>query len=286
MSTPLFGPRGAFQRSLPSAGGYRFQAPGPVAYSIDLVTISTETNAAPLPYPIHRHARAKPRSDLDGRYSTTFHFTVHRFPVPQLLRETPETRMSSDTSPAVKEGFQAHALVAAAAFPGAGHMVLGEAKRGFGVAIGVLGLFFGGIFLGGIDVIDSKEDRVWFLGQAFVGPVAFGVDYLHQNHFKVRDPATGKLRSARPDEGRGDNGAPMPIEAAQTPNTPTVATQPPNRKSIGKVNELGTLFAAIAGMMNLIAIIDAAYPTTRHGGSKSAGTEPNSAAGENGKGRA
>lgn len=177
--------------------------------------------------------------------------------------------MSSDTSPAVHEGFQAHAMIAGAAFPGAGHMVLGDVKRGMCVAMGVFGLFFGGIFLGGIDVIDSKEDRVWFLGQAFVGPIAFGVDYVHQNHFKVRDPTTGKLRSARPDEGRGKDGTPQRLEQSPVANAPDVPTEPPNRKSIGKVNELGTLFAAIAGMMNLIAIIDAAYPTTRLGGSKS-----------------
>lgn len=176
--------------------------------------------------------------------------------------------MSSDTSPPVKEGFQPHALIAAAAFPGAGHIVLGDPKRGLCIALGVLGLFFGGIFLGGIDVIDSKEDRVWFLGQACVGPIAFGVDYVHQNHFKVRDPGTNKLRSARPDEGRGPGGTPQRLEVAPVANAPSVPTEPPNRKSIGKVNELGTLFAAIAGMLNLIAIIDAAYPTVRHRGSK------------------
>ena len=38
---------------------------------------------------------------------------------------------------------------------------------------------------------------------------------------------------------------------------------PPNKKSLAKVNELGTLFATIAGMMNLIAVIDAAFPTIR-----------------------
>lgn len=176
--------------------------------------------------------------------------------------------MSSDTSHAAREGFQPHALLAAAAFPGAGHMILGEVKRGVYAAIGVLGLFLGGIFLGGIDVIDSKEDRVWFLGQACVGPLAFGVDYLHQNHFKVRDPVSGRLRSARPDEGRGPDGTPQRLEIAPAPNTPAVPTQPPNRKSIGKVNELGTLFAAIAGMMNLIVIIDASYPSKRHAPSK------------------
>src|SRR5690606_39442388 len=73
----------------------------------------------------------------------------------------------------------------AAAVPGAGHIYLGEARRGVLAAIGVLGLFFGGMLLGGVDVIDSREDRLWFYGQALVGPIAFGVDWYHQNRLKA-----------------------------------------------------------------------------------------------------
>ena len=43
----------------------------------------------------------------------------------------------------------------------------------------------------------------------------------------------------------------------------TAGAAPPNKKSIAKVNELGTLFATIAGMMNVIAMIDAAFPSSR-----------------------
>jgi hypothetical protein len=116
--------------------------------------------------------------------------------------------------------------------------------------VGTCGLFVGGILVGGIDVIDRQEDGVWFIGQALVGPVAFGVDYYHQNHLKVRE--SGRLRSAYPNEGRD------PISAAPIPGG-----TPPNRKSVGKANELGTLFCAVAGMMNLIAVLDAGFPTRR-----------------------
>jgi len=134
-------------------------------------------------------------------------------------------------------------------------MVRGERTRGLLVSLGVLWLFFGGMLVGGIDVIDSREDRIWFVGQALVGPIAFGVDYAHQNYFKVRDPKSGEFRSAYPGEGRD-------------PKTGIAVAggSPPNRKSIAKINELGTLFATIAGMLNLIAMIDAAFPTARAGG--------------------
>jgi hypothetical protein len=152
----------------------------------------------------------------------------------------------------------------------------------------VLGLFFGGILIGGIDVIDSQEDRVWFLGEALVGPLAFGIDQLHQNCFKAYDPSrlgvstTEELsrlerRSAYPNETRSEQT--LNLVDSSVPKTngqqPTVKRTvpvfkpagpgegPPNKKSLGKVNELGTLFSTIAGMMNLIALIDAAFPSPR-----------------------
>ena len=173
--------------------------------------------------------------------------------------------------------FSPKGLLLGLIFPGAGHMATGQVARGLLVAIGVLGLFFGGIFIGGIDVIDSEEDRIWFIGEALVGPIAFGVDYAHQNRFKAYDPSALGVssqaeldrmvrRSAYPSETR--------VTTAITLSGGQVVTIPyfqpagpgqarPNKKSIGKINELGTLFATIAGMMNLIAVIDAAFPSPR-----------------------
>jgi hypothetical protein len=144
-------------------------------------------------------------------------------------------------------------MVLAFAFPGLGHWYLGEKKRAQLIAAGILGLFVGGVLIGGVDAVDRKEDTIWFVGQALVGPVAFGVDYVHQSHLKVkaRDPATGQdtVRSARPDEIRGADGWPQTAAAGQ---------KPPISRSLGRMNELGTLFSTIAGMLNLLVIIDAA----------------------------
>jgi len=190
-------------------------------------------------------------------------------------------------------GFNLLAGLAAAAFPGAGHLVLGERRRAALVATGVLGLFFGGILIGGIDVVDSREDRVWFFGEAMVGPIAFGVDRLHQTRFKGvpssyfdGDPGSRRTteeslrigresaRSANPGEvrlvemvtvetrtgtTRAEEVAIMDLPAMGAPGSP------PNIKSLSKVNELGTLFATIAGMLNVIVIVDAALPGRRKG---------------------
>jgi TM2 domain-containing membrane protein YozV len=137
--------------------------------------------------------------------------------------------------------------------PGLGHLYRGHRRRAAYIALGILGLFASGLLIGGIDSVDSREDRIWFLGQALVGPIAFGVDHLHQTRFKVIDPITNHPRSADPGEARDPRTA--------RPYTSPRGEGPPNIKSLGKVNELGTLFSTIAGMLNLIVILDAAFPT-------------------------
>lgn len=188
--------------------------------------------------------------------------------------------------------FNPLAGLASLILPGAGHLVLGQRSRALFIAVGVLGLFFGGVFIGGIDVIDSREDRLWFIGQALVGPVAFGVDYLHQNHFKgVYIPPeilnhkkvsarqlellTRSPRSAGPGQARelttleiidgaaGRTTVTLPILRDLSEAEIASGLGPPNRKSLSKVNELGTLFATIAGMLNIIVVLDAFFPPVR-----------------------
>lgn len=136
--------------------------------------------------------------------------------------------------------------------PGLGHVVLGQVRRGVLIAGGVLGLFAAGLFIGGIDAVDSREDRLWFLGQACVGVVAFGVDHLHQHRFKVDDD--GVLRSAWPGEVRQADGTPALADPADP------SQRPPNIKGLAKMNELGTLFTTLAGFLNIIVVLDALFP--------------------------
>lgn len=143
-------------------------------------------------------------------------------------------------------------LLGACLLPGLGHALTGERSRGLCIGAGVLGLFFTGLLVGGIDTIDSKEDRIWFIGQALVGPLPFGIDHIHQTQFKVIDPTSKQLRSAYPNEGRD------PVT-----HLAVAGGTPPNTKSISKMNELGTLFSTVAGMINFIVILDAGFPSRR-----------------------
>lgn len=155
-------------------------------------------------------------------------------------------------------GFHPTALIAAIALPGLGHIVRKEITRGIAAGVAILTMFFGGLFIGGIDVVDSKEDRIWYFGQILVGPIAFAADSIHQSRFKVIDPSSGQLRSARPGEMRDPNTGRVALNASPSNTRPVV-------KSIGRANELGTLICTLAGMLNLIVILDAGFPSIRPG---------------------
>ncbi|MBX3358586.1 MAG: hypothetical protein KF745_09160 [Phycisphaeraceae bacterium] len=188
---------------------------------------------------------------------------------------------SASAPPLPPEEFQPVACVLAFLIPGAGHAYLGMYRRAALIFVGVLGLFFGGMLIGGINTVDRRENFVWFLGQSFVGPIAFGVDYLHDTAFKVYDQhAPFGRRAAYPFEIRDPrSGNPVVVRdpvtlaprefvdpATGQRRTTADTDRPPYIKSLGRINEIGTLYATIAGMMNLICIIDAVYHRSRRAG--------------------
>ena len=151
----------------------------------------------------------------------------------------------------------------ACVFPGAGHLVLGQRKRGVLAMVGVMGLFFFGLLIGGIDAIDSKENRVWFYGQMLVGPSTIVVDQIHQKNFKAYDLRTGALRNGYPGEHRVEDGSRaiwQPLTQAQIES----GMGPPNLPGLGRLNEIAMLSIVLAGMLNLIVVIDALVPNPKH----------------------
>jgi hypothetical protein len=106
---------------------------------------------------------------------------------------------------------------------------------------GVLFLFLGGILIGGLDVVDRKDDRLWFLAQVLCGPVAIAADFANQ---RVLKPMPGNWVN------RYEQGDPAVARRLR-------------RKSLGHVNEMGTLYCALAGLMNLVVILDALQPQQR-----------------------
>lgn len=123
-------------------------------------------------------------------------------------------------------------------WPGGGQIMIGHRKRGLYAMIGIVGLFVGGLFLGGVDCVDRKEDPLWFYAQAGAGPIAFGADFANTSLLK-----TGRVGELV------ESPAPYPGRTS----APKVSTF----KSVTPMNEIGTLFCALAGLMNIVVILDA-----------------------------
>jgi len=122
------------------------------------------------------------------------------------------------------ETFQPVAAVLAYLIPGAGYLALGQKVRALWVFIGVMGLIVGGTLIGGIDVIDRHRDS----------------------------PVDGDPWWFIPQAGAGP--IIFAIDWVREEKLKDQITP-----SIGRVNEVGILFVVMAGMLNLIAVVDCAW---------------------------
>ena len=137
------------------------------------------------------------------------------------------------------ETFQPVAAVLAYLIPGAGYLVLGQRTRALWVFVGVMGLILAGTLIGGIDVIDRHRDN----------------------------PVDGDPWWFIPQAGAG----PLIFAIDWVRETKLKEQITP---SIGRVNEVGTLYVVMAGMLNLIAVVDCAWhrpPPRRRPGATPAG---------------
>jgi len=106
--------------------------------------------------------------------------------------------------------------------PGLGHLSQGQKRRGYLIMFGALFLICCGVLVGGIDAVDHRNDGLWFIAQVWCGPIVIAIDLLNQSLI-----------------------APLPISERAT------------LVGLSHVNEIGTLFIAMAGLMNFVAMLDA-----------------------------
>jgi len=108
--------------------------------------------------------------------------------------------------------------------PGAGYWLLGERVRAFLIFICVISVFGGGVLIGGIRVIDA--------------PTTLAVNPLLQKPWFIGQVLTG----------------PISVVAAVLADHVD-----PERVAHSRSWEIGTLYTAVAGMLNLLALIDATH---------------------------
>ncbi len=114
----------------------------------------------------------------------------------------------------------AGSLVAGWVVPGLGHWLIGQRQRGVIILVSIGLLWLGGLAIGGIGVCDRQKHPAWFLGQMLVAP-ALAVNYYQH-----------RLAS-------GSSGQPGAFEP-----------------SYGHMKEQGILYTALAGLLNLLTLID------------------------------
>lgn len=121
--------------------------------------------------------------------------------------------------------------------PGLGHWMLGQRGRGLILLTCIGSLWLSGFFIGGINVFDRKGHPIWYIGQALIAPSIL-VDFAHRSM-------------------QGPLGLPARPDAASIPYTP----------SYGHIHEQGVLYTSLAGMLNLLAMMDVLYydPNARRG---------------------
>ena len=144
------------------------------------------------------------------------------------------------------------AVVAAVALPGLGYAVVGERARGVIAGVTVLVLFVAGLLIGGVRVVDVPGYDERGRRQAVVGSDGQPAWVLTSR------PVAAVLAKpwAVPQLLVGPAGwiaakASLDVAAAGYPRTHA------------RVAEVGTLYTAVAGGLNLLLVIDAAYRAGR-----------------------
>ncbi len=137
--------------------------------------------------------------------------------------------------------FRWTAFLLGLAFPGLGHWSIGEKGRAVRIVAGFLLLWFGGLLIGGpmsvafrspayTTAANKEERRLWFLPQAGAGPIAF---------------VTAAIGERLVPEAEND--------LIAHPGSRGISRFTP----VGHAADFGTLFCALAGLMNLAVALDA-----------------------------
>ena len=115
------------------------------------------------------------------------------------------------------------------AVPGAGYFLIGQRTRGLVIGVTCVALFLFGVLIAGVRVVDAPD---------LLGGGAMVARILQKPWF-IGQAMMG----------------PIGLAAAWIGHT----LGPEHRAATARLGEIGTLYTAVAGMLNLLAIIDASH---------------------------
>jgi len=110
--------------------------------------------------------------------------------------------------------------------PGAGHYALQEKRRGILIFVVIVLMFLVGLYVGSIGVIDPVSAKPWYAAQLMNSPaVLFLGDHVADAYRRARETNEPKLAYL----------------------------------AYGRANEIGQIYTSIAGLLNLLCIVNAVY---------------------------
>jgi len=181
--------------------------------------------------------------------------------------------VSALMSTSARGGLARNPIVVAIAswlLPGAGYWLVGQRDRALTVGITVLALFVLGLLIGGVRLIDvpGYGDH----GKPLMVVTQGSNEQVTEN--PPPDARAGWVMAVHPlDEIRNKPWAIAqvmlgPVALAAGAGSVIASHPSGSRLAIGarshsRTNELGTLYTAVAGMLNLLAIIDSAHRASR-----------------------
>lgn len=122
--------------------------------------------------------------------------------------------------------------LAAWAVPGGGYLVLGQIRRALVVSITIILTFAAGLYIGSVGVIDSVGAKPWYIAQVMNTPAVI----LLGNHVAQANTS-----------------------AAQESSQPSFSGPLGGYPVFGRASEMGQIYTSIAGLLNLLCIVNAVY---------------------------
>lgn len=115
--------------------------------------------------------------------------------------------------------------------PGGGHYLLNERRKAAVICVVIILTFLTGLYVGSIGVIDPIGAKPWYAAQIMNSPVVF----LMGSHVASvqRQVESGITPPGRP--------------------------KPVSYRVYGRPNEIGQIYTSIAGLLNLLCIVNAIY---------------------------
>ena len=148
--------------------------------------------------------------------------------------------------------------------PGAGHMLIGQRTRGIVFCITIHLMFAAGLLISGIRAINPPDQAIWTYTQFMAGwptLVAWRIEKnsaLEMNDLQKRylQDYPGRDSDVRTLSDSNDENARQEARQRLIEHSHAFITQNPNFSYVPKVQDVGSVYCGIAGMLNLLVFFD------------------------------